>query len=222
MTAADHVHPRLRGPFAARVAVCIFGLWLFALGIVLILHADLGLGPWDALHQGLQKTTPLSFGLANIVVGGVVLLVAMALGVRPGLATILNAVLIGVFIDLMLQFDGLPAPTAVPEKIMWDVLGVLLVGVATALYVGASLGAGPRDSLMLALTWRFGWRVGVSRTAIEIGAAACGYALGGVLGLGTVIFAFGIGPAVEVAFWGLARSPFAQAEVEVEPEPAPA
>lgn len=188
------------------------GLLLFALGIVMTLRSDLGLGPWDVLHQGLADHSPLSFGVAGIVVGVAVLAAATALGgVRIGVGTLLNAVLIGAFIDLLIAVDVVPDPTGLLSRLGLDVGGVLVIGVGTAIYIGAGMGAGPRDSFMLAVVHRFGLRVGVARTAVEVFALAGGAALGGTVGVGTLIFALGIGPAVEASFRILGRSPLARA-----------
>ena len=201
--------PRVRGSFLTRLAVLVAGLWIFALGIVMTLEADLGLSPWDVLHQGIQRNSPLSFGAASVLVGIGLLGVTTLLGVRPGLGTVLNAVLIGLFIDLQIALDLVPSAEgeSLGVQLALDAAGVAFVGIATALYIGAWMGAGPRDSLMLALVLRLGWRVGVARTVIELGALAAGLVLGGTVGVGTLVFAFGIGPACEAAFWLLRRSP---------------
>jgi uncharacterized membrane protein YczE len=200
--------PVLRGGRGVRLAAIVVGLLLFALGIVMTLRAHVGLGPWDVLHQGLADHTPLSFGVAGIAVGVVVLAAAVALGdVVLGLGTVLNAVLIGLFIDGLLLLDVVPQPEALPARLGLDVAGVLVVGLGTAVYIGGAMGAGPRDSFMLAVARRLGLRVGTARTLIELGALACGAALGGTVGVGTLVFALGVGPAVELAFHLLGRSP---------------
>lgn len=199
------------------------GLALFGYGIVLTLRARLGLSPWDVLHQGIARHTPLNFGEANIAVGIVLLAVAWALGVRPGLGTVLNTLLVGTFIDIFVHFNAAPTPSGLIARSLLDVAGIVLVGITTAIYIGANLGAGPRDSLMLALSRRV--RVGVARTSIELSALAAGFALGGSAGLGTALFAFGIGPCVEASMWtiehlGLAR-PSAGALVPVQAAQGP-
>jgi len=174
------------------------------------LRSDLGLGPWDVLHQGLADHTPLSFGVAGIAVGVGVLAAAMALGgVAVGVGTVLNAVLIGVFVDALIALDVVPYAEGLVARLTLDVAGVLCVGIGTAVYIGAAMGAGPRDSFMLAVARRLGWRIGAARTAIELAALGGGAALGGTVGVGTLVFALGIGPAVEVAFRLLDRSPLA-------------
>ena len=197
-----------------RIASLVWGLFLFAWGIVLILESQLGLSPWDVLHQGIANHTPISFGAANVVVGVVVLALAWALGGRIGYGTLANSVLVGAFIQLYLSFD---AVTDLAHEPLWvRVLllagGIALTGPATAFYIGADLGAGPRDTLMLAATARSGVRVGIVRGVIEVGALLTGIALGGTFGVGTVAFALLIGPVVELSFSALARSPLAVAE----------
>lgn len=200
----------LRGGRGARFLALGIGLVLVSLGIVMTLRSDVGLGPWDVLHQGLADHSPLSFGVAGIAVGVGVLAATVALGgVDLGIGTLLNVVLIGVFIDLLIALDVVPDPDALVARLALDVAGVLVFGLGTAVYIGAALGAGPRDSLMLAVVRRFGLRVGLARTLIEPSALACGAALGGTVGVGTLVFALGVGPAVEAAFRLLARSPIA-------------
>lgn len=207
-----HAPPVVRGGLAVRGASLLVGLFACAVGIVLLLESKLGLSPWDVLHQGIAKHTPLSFGLANVVVGVVVLAAAFALGARIGLGTVANATLIGTFVALLLRIPAVTglghAPLGV--RVVLLVLGTPCFGLGTAFYVGAALGAGPRDSLMLVLSRRTGVRIGIVRTAIELGAVGGGVALGGTVGVGTLAFALGIGPCVEAAFALLERSPLAR------------
>ncbi len=186
----------------------MLGLFLFAVGVVALLESRLGLSPWDVLHQGIARHTPLSFGEANIAVGVAILLAAWALGVAPGFATIANGVLVGVFIDRLTAIDLVAdlAHSVLAARIALLAGGIALIGVATALYIGAALGAGPRDSLMIAGVQRTRARVGVVRAAIEGGALLAGIVLGGTFGLGTVAFALLVGPAVELSFALLRRS----------------
>ena len=147
------------------------GLFLFAVGIVLILDSKLGLSPWDVLNQGISRHTPLSFGLANVVVAVVVLLVAWSLGGRPGVGTVANAVLIGSIIQGLTSIHALSALAhdGLSVRIPLLVVGIWLIGPATAFYIGADLGAGPRDTLMLVGARRTRFRVGVVRATIELG-----------------------------------------------------
>lgn len=203
-----HTVPRFRGGVAARFAWLLTGLFVFAVSIVCLYEAKLGLSPWDALNQGISKHTPLSFGTANIAVGCCVLLVAVLLGARIGVGTVSNAVLVGAFVDVLLRIgwvdrlDG--SPLAV--RIGMLVAGIAVMGFATGLYVGAGFGAGPRDSLMLALVRRTGRRVGVVRGCLEASATLAGFLLGGKIGVGTLLFVLAIGPAVEGSFALLERS----------------
>ncbi len=206
-----HRPPVLRGSPAHRWVALFLGLGLFAVGIVLLLESELGLAPWDVLNQGVSEHTSLSFGTANIAVGLIVLATAWALGARIGPGTVANALCVGVFVDGLLAIDAVDALSEAPlvARIGFMLVGVLVIGFATAFYLGASMGAGPRDSLMLVVAERTHLRIGVGRAALEIGATGLGFALGGTVGIGTLVFAFGIGPAVELAFWLLERSPFA-------------
>jgi uncharacterized membrane protein YczE len=136
-----------------------------------------------------------------------VLVVAWALGARIGIGTVANAILIGVFVDLLLDVGPIERLSAEPlgTRVALLVGAILVVGLGSGLYIGAALGAGPRDSLMLVGARRTGTRIGAVRAALEVSVAAAGFALGGTVGVGTVAFAFGIGPAVELAFAGLVR-----------------
>jgi uncharacterized membrane protein YczE len=201
----------VRGGLSARLASLVFGLFVCALGIVLLLRAELGLAPWDVLHQGIAETTPLSFGAANVAVGVLVLLASWRLGARIGLGTAANAVLIGAFAELLLVTETVPDPAGggIPLRTGYVLAGVLGFGVGSAFYIGAAMGAGPRDSLMLVAAARLRTRVGLTRAAIELSALGVGAVLGGDLGLGTLAFALLVGPAVEASFAVLRRSPLA-------------
>ncbi len=214
--------PSVRGPLSVRSASLLFGLFLCSLGIVLLLESRLGLPPWDVLHQGIERTTPLSFGVANMAVGVSVLVLAWALGSRPGVGTVANAILIGVFVDLLLRADAIRSLAELPLAGRAALLAaaILSFGAGTAFYIGAGLGAGPRDSLMLVAARRLGVRVGVARAGIELAALAAGAVLGGKVGIGTVAFALLIGPSVELAFLALGCSPLA-VEGRTVLEPAP-
>jgi uncharacterized protein len=178
------------------------GLWLFAAGVVLGLRSGLGVSPWDVLHDGIRQVTPLSFGAATVLVGVVLVAVSLAAGIRPGPGTLANMLAIGVFADAMLATGIAGDLDARPLALRLGAVaaGVGLVALGSALYIGAGLGSGPRDSLMLALSARTRVRVGIVRALIEAGVLAVGWLLGGAAGVGTVLFAFGIGPAVELAF----------------------
>lgn len=216
--------PHVRGGPLARLVVLLIGLALFAAGIVALLESRLGLSPWDVLHQGISRQTPLTFGEANIVVSAVVLGGAWSLGARVGIGTVANALLVGSLVQLDSSLGVVEGLSHDPLGIRIGLLaaGLALMGVGTALYLGAGLGAGPRDSLMVVGAQRTGFRLGVVRAALELSALAAGFALGGTFGVGTVAFALGIGPAVELSFWLLARSPLGRGlDPPVCPQTAP-
>jgi uncharacterized protein len=202
-------HPVVRGGVFARSVSLVFGLFLFALAIVLILESRLGLSPWDVLNQGIAKHTSLSFGMANVAVGLTVLFIAWALGGKPGIGTVANAVLVGTFIQGLTAIDAITRLQHEPlgVRIVLLVVGVALIGPASAFYIGADFGAGPRDTLMLVGTRRTGVRVAIVRGTLELCALVVGIVLGGTFGIGTLLFAFGVGPVIEWSFAALARSP---------------
>jgi uncharacterized protein len=194
--------PQLRGTLIRRSSVFGFGLFLCAAGIVTIYESRLGLSPWDVLNQGVAKHTPLSFGAANVATALAILAVAWRLDGHVRAGTIANALLVGTFVDLLLRV-GAVAHLSHDSLAVRTVLlsaGIVLVGVGTGLYISASIGAGPRDALMLGLTRRLRTRVGLVRTGLEVSATAVGFALGGTVGIGTLAFALGIGPMVELSF----------------------
>ena len=203
--------PLVRGNAAARAGSLLAGLFLFALGIVLLLESELGLSPWDVLNQGVSERTPLSFGTANIAIALVVLVVARMLGARIGVGTVANAVLIGLMVDGLLDMDAISRLSEQPlgARIALMVTGILVIGAGSGFYIGAGMGAGPRDSLMLVLARRTGVRIGIVRGVLGAAVTVVGFALGGTVGIGTLAFVVGIGPSVELAFWTLERSPLA-------------
>lgn len=182
------VLPRLPGLLA--------GLVVFGLGIALMAQAGLGLGPWEAFHQGISFRTGVPLGTVSIVVGIPILALWWPLGERPGIGTLLNVVLIGTATNVGLVVFPVAAGT-LPQLAMM-LAGVLVIGVGSGLYLAADLGPGPRDGLMTGVHHRFGWSVRRARTAIEVSVLVAAYFLGGTIGLGTVVFAFGIGPVVQV------------------------
>jgi len=203
--------PALYGGFVSRVAWLVTGLFLCACGIVLFLESELGLPPWDVLHQGLAEQLGISFGAANVIVSVVVLLLAWRLKANIGLGTLLNATLIGTFVIGLTAIDAVDALSEESLGVRIGLIAVALVcfGVGSAFYICASLGAGPRDSLMLVTSRGLGIRVGTARTGLELAALGVGFLLGGTVGVGTLVFAVGIGPVVEVSFWLLGRTPLA-------------
>jgi uncharacterized membrane protein YczE len=157
---------------------------------------DLGLGPWDVLHQGLSEHTGVPIGTVGILVGFVVLLGWLPLGQRLGIGTVLNVVIIGLVVDGVLAVA--PAPGQFGARATCMLAGVAFFGVGSGLYIGAGLGPGPRDGLMTGLASR-GHSLRLVRTLLEVSVLVVGWALGGSVGVGTLVFAFGIGPLVQLS-----------------------
>ena len=195
--------------YLRRLAQLAVGLVLFGAGLWLGLQAALGVGPWDVLHGGLSDQLGTPFGRTSIAVGFVVLVVAVLSGVRPVVGTVLNVLVIGAVIDVLLAtplLDAL-ADAALVLRLLAVVGGIALVAVGSALYIGAHLGPGPRDGLMVAIAKRTGWSVGLARGVLECTVLLLGVLLGGPVGPGTVAFALGIGPSVQLAFRVLRQTP---------------
>lgn len=178
-----------------RLAQLYIGLALYGLGIALQVASRLGNDPWDTLHQGLARQTGLSIGTWIIIAGALVMLLWIPLRQRPGIGTISNVILVGVFADLFLWL--LPDPHGLPLRSGYLVAAILVGGFATGCYIGAGLGPGPRDGLMTGLAAR-GHSVRVVRTGIEVTVLLLGWALGGTVGVGTLLYAVTIGPLAHV------------------------
>jgi uncharacterized membrane protein YczE len=172
------------------------GLVLYGASMALQIRAGLGLDPWDVFHQGVADRTGLSFGTVVILTGAVVLLAWVPLRQRPGIGTVSNVFVIGIAVDASLAL--LPEAGSTPVALTMLLAGVGLNGVASGAYIGAGLGPGPRDGLMTGLVRRTGGSIRVVRTSIELTVLAVGAALGGTVGLGTVLYALSIGPLVHV------------------------
>jgi len=170
------------------------GLALYGASMALFLRSELGNMPWDVLHQGIARFVPVSFGTITVITGALVLLCWIPLRQRPGLGTVSNVLVIGVGVDLAL--GALPAPAHLAVRIAFLAAGVVLNAVATACYIGARFGAGPRDGLMTGVVARYGWPTRRVRTIIEVAVVAVGFALGGRLGIGTLVYALAVGPLV--------------------------
>jgi len=177
-----------------RIVRCVVGLALFGFGISCFIAADLGLAPWDIFHQGLERKTGISIGIIIVITGVLILLLWIPLRERMGLGTLLNAIEIGLVV--LLVADHLPEPDHLVWRVALMLLGLVAVGLGSGMYIGAGLGSGPRDGLMLGLSKR-GISVRIARTAIEMTVLVLGLLLGGTVGVGTVAFTFGIGPLVQ-------------------------
>ncbi|NVI86748.1 YitT family protein [Actinomadura sp. BRA 177] len=200
---------------ARRLVQLYVGLALYGFGIALQVSSGLGNDPWDVFHQGLSRRFGLSIGAWIIIAGAVVMLAWIPLRQRPGIGTISNVLLIGVFADLFLWL--LPEPDALAARSAYLVVAVLVGGVATGCYIGAGLGPGPRDGLMTGIAAR-GHSVRVVRTGIELTVLAAGWLLGGTVGIGTLLYAVAIGPLTHVFLPILTIKPPAK---EAAPQPTP-
>ncbi|MET0370883.1 MAG: hypothetical protein ABW039_05835 [Sphingobium sp.] len=196
-----------------RIFQLVWGLGLYGFAMALMLRANLGLDPWDVLHQGLAPRLGLSFGMTVNLIGALVLLLWWPLRQRPGIGTVCNILIIGTAVDLSLAF--LPTPETYSMRAAWLAAGILLNGIAGGAYLGAQLGPGPRDGLMTGLCRRTGWPVKWVRTGLEIAILAVGWLLGGTVGVGTLVYALTIGWIVHHAlpWFDLGKAP---------PRPAPA
>jgi uncharacterized membrane protein YczE len=189
--------PPVLGPTSLLQTVprLLLGFAIGGTGIALMVTADLGLGPWDVLHQGVAFKLGIGIGIATILTGVVVLSLWFPLRERPGLGTVMNVLTIGLVVDLVLSF--LTTPDALWQRWALLIVSVPMFALGTSTYLGVGLGSGPRDGIMTALARR-GVPIGVARTGIELTALVVGYSLGGTVGVGTIYFALGIGPMVHV------------------------
>lgn len=180
----------------ARLAALFFGLWLYGFSMALMVVAGLGLDPWDVFHQGVAQRLSLSFGTVTALTGVAVLLLWIPIRQRPGFGTVANVVVIAISVDTSLAL--LPELDAMAVRIPVMLSAVVLNAIATVLYIGAGLGPGPRDGLMTGLVARTGLSVRLVRTGIEVAVLATGWLLGGTVGVGTVVYALGIGPLIQL------------------------
>jgi uncharacterized membrane protein YczE len=185
---------------AERVIRCVFGLFLFGAGISLLIAAELGAAPWDVFHTGVSEITGVSTGWIIVITGVLLLLLWIPLRERPGLGTVLNAIEIGVVVDVLLPV--IPDTDRLIPRVLMMLGGVVIIAVGSGFYIGAGLGPGPRDGLMTGLAKRtaFGRSISIqfARTFVEIVVMIIGVALGGAIGVGTAVFAFAIGPLVQI------------------------
>ena len=172
----------------------VLGLSLFALGETLLITANQGVSPWTVLAQGISFQTNLSIGVTTFIVSLIVLILWYPLKQKPGLGTILNIILISIIIDLSIPI--LPYPKSFLFQIIQSILAVFIVGLGSGFYLTANLGPGPRDGLMTGLQSLTNQPISLIRTVIEVSAVGLGFYLGGIVGIGTLLFAFGIGPTV--------------------------
>ena len=183
-----------------KISKLIIGFFLFALGIVMTINANLGVSPWDVFHQGLSLSINITLGQANILVGFIIVLLDIYLGQNIGWATLLNMILIGIFIDILMLYNIVPTFNSFLPNLIMLILGVLIQGYGCWIYLTSGMGAGPRDGLMVVLTKKTGKSVRFIKSIIEVGAVSVGYILGGRLGIGTLIMALLGGQIFQFAF----------------------
>ncbi len=186
--------PCLDESVTRRIPQLLLGLFLYGISLSMMIRAGVGVSPWDVLSQGVSLRTGIPFGLATNLIGLVVLLFWIPLRQRPGVGTVLNALLVGPSAEVGFLF--ITQPDELWARILLFSGGLVLLAVASGLYIGANFGPGPRDGLMTGLHQRTGWRIWIVRTSIEVVVLGIGWLLGGNVGLGTVAFALLIGPAV--------------------------
>jgi uncharacterized membrane protein YczE len=173
----------------------IVGLFIFAAGIIFMLKANLGMGPWDVFHVGITNHLPLTLGRVSQIVGLIVILFSLFFRIYPGIGTVFNMIVIGFFVDLINPY--VPSMYNHFSQITMLALGIILIGIGSGLYINANLGAGPRDGLMLGLSKKTGKSIRLIRNSMEITVLIIGFFLGGPVGVGTVAFALSIGPSVQ-------------------------
>lgn len=183
------------GRLGRRLPQLVIGLWLYGVSLALMFRGDLGLAPWDVLHSGLIQHVPITLGQAVVLMSFVVLVAWVPLREVPGVGTVANALLVGISVDATLWLLGPVDGLAARASLMAG--GVVLCALATAIYIGAQLGRGPRDGLMTGLHRRTGLSLRLVRTGLEVGVVVVGLVLGGAIGLGTVVFALAIGPLTQ-------------------------
>ena len=186
--------------FYTRILHLIWGLFLYALGIVITINAQIGYAPWDVFHVGFAKALGISIGVASIITGVIIVLLSVLLGEKLGLGTLLNMILIGVFLDMIIQLQIIPIAQNLAVGIFMLLVGLFVIALASYFYIGSGFGAGPRDSLMVVLTRKTGLPIGICRGSIELLAVIAGWSLGGMLGIGTIISTFAIGFCVQTTF----------------------
>ncbi len=190
-------HPLNFRPNFSTLLALVVGLWIFGTGEAVLIAAGIGVSPWTVLAQGITEQTSFTVGEATFIVSVCVLLLWIPLRETPGIGTILNAILIALSIDVMAPF--IPEQENLPNAIVQSAFGVMMVGIGSALYLTANLGPGPRDGWMTGVQKKTNWPIGRVRVGIEIIVLSIGILLGGTFGLGTIMFALGIGPAVAIS-----------------------
>lgn len=204
----------IRERFPERLARCVAGLACFGTGIAFFVRSDLGVPPWDVFHTGISQITDQSLSTVLIIVSFFVLLLWIPFRLRPGLGTLLNAVEIGLVEGIAQEL--IPTTSSIVVRVFFMITGLVIIALGSGLYIGAELGSGPRDGLMIGLHQSFGISVRLARTTVEVIVMLTGIILGGHIGLGTFVFALGIGPMVQITLRMFQMSPSMIAAAEAE------
>ena len=186
--------------FILRILNMIIGIIFYSLGIAATIKANIGYAPWDVFHVGLANTLGFSIGFSTILTGIVIVLITVLLGEKIGFGTISNMILLGIFLDIILYINIIPIPKNIIISILMLVAGLFIISIGSYFYIGAAFGAGPRDSLMIVLTKKTKFSVGIWRSTIELLATVFGWLLGGMVGIGTVISVVVIGFCIQITF----------------------
>lgn len=185
---------------AVRYFRLFLGLFLCAIGITMTINANLGYSPWDVFHQGIGNILNTTIGTANIIVGVVIVFIEIMMGQKPGIGTLANMSLIGVFMNILMNNNLLPVFDNIFIRLIMIPLGMIITGIGSYLYIGSAFGAGPRDGFMILLLKKTNKSVRFIRNSIEVAALLIGYILGGPVGIGTVIMSLGMGYSVQLVF----------------------
>ncbi|WHH61109.1 hypothetical protein [Petroclostridium sp. X23] len=186
--------------FFQRFIKLLIGIFLFALGIVMTMKANLGFAPWEVFHWGIGKTIGMSIGNVSIFISLFICVIVVLMGEKLGLGTILNMILIGVFIDILLFFNFIPQMNGLVSGVVQMIAGLFTIAYGSYFYIDSGFGAGPRDSLMIVMRRKTKLPVGLCRGILEIFVVLIGWKLGGPIGIGTVIAAFGISFCIQIVF----------------------
>ena len=186
--------------YSKRIFKLFFGLFLCGLGIVMTMKANMGFSPYDVLHQGIANTFGLTIGTVSILIGLIICIICLFLGEKLGLGTISDMILIGILIDLFLSLNFIPKMNGYLSGLVMITTGLFTIAFGSYLYISSGFCAGPRDNLMIAIKRKTGLAVGFCRGLLEVSAVLCGWLLGGPVGIGTVLSAFGISFCIQIVF----------------------
>jgi len=204
-------------PLIVRYSVFMLGLAVMGFGIAMMIEANVGVAPWDTLHIGLQKTFGLTIGMWSQIMGASIIIASYVIGkIKPTVGMFLNMIFFGLFIDLFMWLKWVPIGETITERVVLFAAGLLIYTFGTGMYISPRLGAGPRDSFMLALHERMGWGIGKVRIGIECTVTLFGFLLGGPVSVGTLVTALAIGPLIKqfIPLWErMMAKPYGKAPV---------